>query len=121
MKHDWPKKKDPKHLQAVRELGCIACRLEGRGKTLASAHHIREGQGMSQKASDYETIPLCPPHHQTGNGKNGVYSVHQCYRSFVFRFGSERSLLRRTVDDLRNSVGISPELQAAYDSYPWGD
>lgn len=51
-------------------LGCMACRLLGYGETPASLHHVREDQGMSQRASDWLVIPLCKEHHQ---GKNGIH------------------------------------------------
>lgn len=91
-------KRDLKHLQRVRELGCYCCRVDGMGPTPASAHHIREGYGIAEKASDYETIPLCPAHHQTGAG--GVIAVHRNYRAFVERYGSEREILERTVAEM---------------------
>lgn len=78
-------KKDPKHLQRVRELGCIIC------QSPANAHHIRAGNGLSQKASDYETIPLCHFHHQ---GKEGIHTVGT--RVWQMRFGTEIDLLEKT-------------------------
>lgn len=54
----------------VASLGCMACRLLGYGETPANLHHVREGQGMSQRASDFLVIPLCKEHHQ---GKNGIH------------------------------------------------
>lgn len=82
--------KNANHLQKVRELGCIIC------KSPASAHHIRNGQGMGQKASDYETIPLCHYHHQ---GKEGI---HVCgTKVWQMRFGTELELLEKTRDLLQ--------------------
>lgn len=52
------------------DLGCMACRLLGYGETPASLHHVREGQGMAQRASDWLVIPLCREHHQ---GKHGIH------------------------------------------------
>lgn len=46
--------------------------------TRTTVHHIREGQGMSQRANDYLTIPLCEDCHQNNRG-----SIH-----------GDRSLLR---------------------------
>lgn len=54
----------------VASLGCIACKMLGYGPTPASLHHVREGQGMMQRASDWLVIPLCHEHHQ---GKHGVH------------------------------------------------
>jgi hypothetical protein len=60
------RKRDKDHLARVRALGCCIC------SGSASAHHIRTGQGMGQKASDYETIPLCHYHHQ---GSEGIHTL----------------------------------------------
>ena len=54
----------------VAAIGCILCRHHGHGGTPANLHHIREGQGMSQRASDWLVVPLCKEHHQ---GKTGVH------------------------------------------------
>lgn len=52
-------------------LGCMACKILGFGETPASLHHVREGQGMAQRASDWLVIPLCYQHHQGDNGIHG--------------------------------------------------
>lgn len=54
----------------VASLGCMVCKHIGYGETPASLHHVREGQGMSQRASDWLVIPICKEHHQ---GKNGIH------------------------------------------------
>lgn len=47
------------YLKHVAELGCLICRQP------AQAHHLLRsgGKGMSMKAPDNHTIPLCPKHH----------------------------------------------------------
>jgi len=55
----------------VASLGCMACRLLGYGETPAQLHHVREGQGMAQRASDWLVIPLCVEHHTGTNGIHG--------------------------------------------------
>lgn len=53
--------KDEKlHLSHVADLGCIACRKMGFIGTPAEIHHIRDGVGIGRRASNFETIPLCP-------------------------------------------------------------
>lgn len=47
----------------VAALGCYLCRHLGYGPTPAQVHHVREGQGMSQRASHWLTVPLCDRHH----------------------------------------------------------
>lgn len=57
--------KDEKaHLSKVSALGCIACHLQGTPGTPAEIHHPRAGAGKGQRASHYDGIPLCPPHHR---------------------------------------------------------
>ena len=54
------KKAERLYLGDVASMGCIVCRNSEWGESPAEIHHIRNGQGMSQRASNYETIPLCP-------------------------------------------------------------
>ncbi len=56
----------------VAALGCILCRHLGLGETPACLHHVREGQGLSQRASDWLVIPLCKEHHQGDSGWHGL-------------------------------------------------
>ena len=88
-------KKD--YLNRVANLGCVVCRNLGYGATPAAIHHIRAGQGMSQRASDYLVIPLCGSHHQTG-GK-GV-AIHAGQQAFEALYGTELQLLAQTIGDL---------------------
>ena len=44
---------EKRHMGRVAALGCILCDHLGLGATPAQVHHIREGQGMSQRANDY--------------------------------------------------------------------
>lgn len=55
----------------VAGLGCVLCRHLYFGDTPATLHHVREGQGMSQRASDWLVIPLCKEHHQGSTGIHG--------------------------------------------------
>lgn len=89
--------KSAKHMGRVAALGCVVCRNLGYGATPAAVHHIRAGQGMSQRASDYLTIPLCAQHHQTG-GK-GV-AIHAGQQAFEAIYGGELDLLAQTIRDL---------------------
>jgi hypothetical protein len=81
-------------MAAVAALGCIVCGNH------ATVHHIRKGCGMGQRASHYDTIPLCPTHHQ--NGGFGV-AIHAGQREFENNFGSEEKLLEETRGRLENS------------------
>lgn len=88
---------DPAHLARVRSLPCIACELNGLAQfTPTEAHHIRDGQGMGQKAGDDEAIPLCVFHHRTG-----FSSIHLAPATFKWLYGTERRLLAMTLERLK--------------------
>ena len=74
------------HMARVAELPCVACNA-----CPVHVHHIREGQGTSEKASPFLTIPLCPEHHQ------GAFSIHNARREFMNIYGSELKLLAKTI------------------------
>lgn len=57
-------------------------------------HHIREGQGMAQRASDFLTIPLCPDCHQ---GRCGVHGDKSYLRA---RKLTELDMLANTIERL---------------------
>ena len=88
---------EKKHLSDVAQLGCIACQKVGYGWTPAEVHHIRAGVGMSQRASHYETIPLCPEHHRYGPD-----AIHVSPQTFVRLFGSEWELLELVREELNS-------------------
>jgi hypothetical protein len=85
-------KKESDHLSKVASLGCIACYNLGFLDSPAEIHHIRAGQGMSQRASHFETIPLCPTHHRTGG--YGV-AIHAGQKTWEAIHGTEISLLEQ--------------------------
>ncbi|MHB1938448.1 MAG: hypothetical protein ACYCOR_17970 [Acidobacteriaceae bacterium] len=71
---------------------CICCELLGReqnGRTMA--HHIREGQGMSQRSSDWLTVPLCYECHQ---GRLGIHGDRSYLRILKI---DELDLLAETI------------------------
>ena len=87
-----PRRKQSRiHLSMVAALPCIVC-----GSRPVEVHHIRNGYGMGQRASDLETLPLCPAHHRTGPD-----AFHAGPRSFEARFGTERELLAVTMGRLK--------------------
>ena len=83
-------KAEQRHLSAVAELGCIACRRMGYMDTPAGIHHIRAGMGMSQRNDNYHVLPLCGIHHQTGG--HGV-AIHAGQFTWEAKFGTELELL----------------------------
>ena len=78
------------HRNRVAALGCVVCLNEGHPDTPASLHHIRAGQGMSQRAGEYEVIPLCPYHHQHGGYGN---AIHAGQIQWEANHGTEQQLL----------------------------
>ena len=80
----------------VAGLGCILCRYLDLGETPAILHHVREGQGMSQRSSDFLIIPLCPFHHV--DPKMGIHGSE-----FYMRFRlDELDLLAMVIQDMAN-------------------
>lgn len=86
-------KAEKKHLSKVASVGCIVCMMQGNEESPAEIHHIRHGQGMSQRASNYEAIPLCHVHHRTGG--YGV-AIHAGRKEFERLYGTEIELLELT-------------------------
>lgn len=78
------------YMGRVAALCCIVCsECLGYEGTPAIVHHIRTGQGK-MRASHFDTIPLCPVHHQSSG-----YGVHDMGRQqFADMYGkSELELL----------------------------
>ena len=86
MARKQPTKDEKAHLDAVARLGCLICRAP------AEVHHVTTGAGMGQRASHYDTIPLCARCHRTG--PVGV-AIHAGKRTWEARHGSELQLLER--------------------------
>lgn len=93
-------KAEREHLNRVAELCCIACRNAGLGETPAEIHHIRVGQGRGQRASDYDTIPLCPFHHRQGGHGNAIHAGQQAWEAV---HGTELELLAQ----VRIELGVA--------------
>ncbi|MCV6612426.1 MAG: Ref family recombination enhancement nuclease [Amphritea sp.] len=95
------KQADRDHLRDVSALGCVVCRNLGyMGKhdaVPAEIHHITTGVGMSQKATDYQTIPLCAARHRTGGW--GV-AVHAGEKEWEGRYGAQTALLAQVEREL---------------------
>lgn len=93
-------KSDRQHLSRLVELGCIACRNAGIPDSPAEVHHIRAGQGMSQRARHDQAIPLCPRHHRLGG--HGV-AIHAGQKTWESIHGSELELLHQ----VRTMMGVT--------------
>lgn len=75
----------------VASLPCAICGAVG-----VNVHHIRTGIGIGRRASSFQTIPLCPEHHQ------GMTGIHGMGRKAWERFHgvSELEILEKTNDAL---------------------
>lgn len=78
------------HRHRVAALGCIVCFNTGHIDSPAELHHIRAGQGMSQRASEYEVIPLCPFHHRHGGYGHAIHAGRIMWEA---NHGTEQDLL----------------------------
>lgn len=89
-------KEERRWLSDVAELGCICCRNMGFGASLAEIHHVRTGQGMAQRASHTDVLPLCPPHHRA------CYETgfHASPKSWQEIHGTEIELLEQTKQEV---------------------
>jgi hypothetical protein len=76
-------------------LGCLVCGAP------AEIHHITTGVGMGQRASNYQTIPLCSNHHR--NGGHGV-AIHAGKRTWEATFGREVDLLAQVNERLNTEA-----------------
>ena len=87
------------HMDKVANLGCLICRKEGNLYSPAELHHIRDVTlvGLGQRAKHTEIIPLCVFHHRIGKE-----SFHDNSRAFSKKWGSQRELLKETLDLLVN-------------------
>jgi hypothetical protein len=60
------------HMGRVASLPCVCCHLlDSKQEGPTYVHHIRTGQGMSQRASHWLTVALCYACHQGPNGVHG--------------------------------------------------
>jgi len=82
---------EKRHLDRVSAMGCVICGGP------AEIHHLRTVCGMSQRASNYLVIGLCPEHHRQGSFGQ---AVHNGYQEFSKNHGSEADLLAKTIERL---------------------
>jgi hypothetical protein len=89
-----------RHITRVKTTPCVLCKHIGVAAAPESdAHHIRTGQGMSQRSGDFLTIAMCKEHHQGNSG------IHMLGRSgFEARYHiTELDLLNDTLDQIYGS------------------
>lgn len=76
--------RSPKYLREVASLPCCNCERDG----ASQAAHINRGKGMSIKASDHLTFPLCT----TSGGKQGCHELYDQYRLGDKHWAAEQGL-----------------------------
>ena len=65
-----------RHHERIAGMSCVLCDALGVPQTEpTTVHHIREGQGMAQRAPHYLTVPLCKWCHQGELGVHGNQSM----------------------------------------------
>lgn len=109
-----PANKAQRHRMAsIKLIGCLACRIDGRGYVPCEVHHLNEGgrHGGERRGHDF-TIGLCPWHHR-GTCREGwtVADMTAGYGSswaheptrFSLSYGEDDRLLQYQNDLLRNA------------------
>jgi hypothetical protein len=87
---------EKRHMNSVAGIGCILCRHLDFGTTPPELHHVRSGQGMAQRSSNFLVVPLCPEHHRGASGLHGLGT-----RGFYSRYRlDELDLLAMTIEQL---------------------
>lgn len=76
-------------MDRVAQLPCVCCGAHG-----VQVHHIREGQGMAQRASNFLVVPLCPDCHQGPSGVHGDKSLMRIQKL------TELDMLAQTIEAL---------------------
>ncbi|WP_410176674.1 Ref family recombination enhancement nuclease [Sinorhizobium medicae] len=89
---------DRLHLSRVAALGCVVVFPETGERCCSPAeiHHPRDGQGMGQRASHLDAIPLCFAHHSAQSPLPFGHAIHKGQKSFEATYGTEAMLLERT-------------------------
>ena len=78
-----------RRMAEVAKLPCIIC-----GERPVEVHHVIHDRHSQKRASDMETIPLCPPHHRTG--PDAIHNGKEAWRE---KYGPDHGYLKM-VDEL---------------------
>lgn len=70
---------EKKHMGRVAQLGCFMCHATGYGHEDAQVHHLREGEGMAQRGSNWLTVPLCDRHHSNAS-PDGIHGHRRAWK-----------------------------------------
>lgn len=78
-----------RHLARVHDIPCVLC-----GAMPVEAHHIRDSQGMGQRANDWMVAALCASCHRSEIGVHGDKTMLRIHKV------SEQDLVARTLERL---------------------
>lgn len=80
----------------VAQVPCVICKLMNLGDSPSLVHHLKYGQGASDRASDWLTVAVCEFHHV---GEGGIHTLKE--RGLYLRYRvSELDLLALTIQEL---------------------
>jgi hypothetical protein len=86
------------HDRMAKEIGCIACFLDGVFTDYVSIHHI---DGRTKPNCHKEVLALCAGHHQDGTGNDkSMIAVHPYKARFEARYGRQYDLLALVMNKL---------------------
>jgi hypothetical protein len=88
-------KSERQYIERVKNLPCACCDAP----SPSDAHHIRTGQGASERASHYLTVALCKDCHQGTKGLHGDKTFMRIFKK------NELDLLAITIERLQNDKG----------------
>ena len=86
-------KEERLYLAQVALLPCSVSNRDCGGRL--EVHH-KTGAGMAQRASHYDTMPLCFNHHSAQTPLPFGHSVHKGTKSFEERYGSQDEMIAKT-------------------------
>ncbi len=104
-------KLEEKYLGRIARFGCIVCRYycemfdeeydpPDPSLQLTVIHHVRTGQGKSERAPDFLTVPLCVEDHV---GKHGIHGDKQRIKAVKL---TEMDLLALTIMKYVQTYGV---------------
>lgn len=94
--------RDQRRYDALRNLGCIACHLDGYLGVPPDMHHLVDKGYRKHSGGNQATLPLCPWHHRGEPPTDFTVaymhstrgpSMHWHGKEFTHRYGSQRALL----------------------------
>lgn len=82
-------------MDAITQLGCLICLLQGRGFVPCAVHHMLDESG--RRIGHLYSIGLCDPgHHKNAPKSSGEISRHPNKARFEERYGTEQYLWEKT-------------------------